>query len=181
MTREQFYEAYGEKLKSEGAECYERNTVIEIVRIETIYNRLLNLSRNLTETYKIKAGEIWSSANNRAFERIDGLEPSELLEKSKLAKELVKQGYEVEAKISVESKVLPNGEVHHWVVYAIFTCNVEALQCYWGNKYKQKVFVFTPDGMFTIKHAPFILKDETNPVGSLGISRTTDAIVLSEI
>jgi len=175
MTREKFYEIFG---KPCNCKYDEKNKIIEVVKIKTIFNRMLNMYRNLNEDYKIQCGCLWSKANTKDFDEIKNVKFEEILEKSNISKYLYKMGYKVQFEISFIQKIV-NNDIHSWNVYAIFKCDIEALRCYWGNKYKQKVFIFTNDGVFEIKHDPKILKDETNPYGYIGVNVEQDAIVIS--
>jgi len=182
MTRERFYKEFGKPQDYGVPVVNEASRVIEVVRLDTTYNLMLNSYRSLPEdNYKTKMMAIWSQAVKDNLEALKDISPEEVLEQSKIAKELLKQGYDVKLELRLVPHYLPNGEVHHWTLYGVFSASVEALRCYWDTHSKQKVFIFTKDGVMEIRHAPFTLPDATNPVGFVGVDAQDDAIILSEI
>jgi len=168
MERNEFLKLYGDEIKKEAKEVLFADKVKEVVFVKFIYNKMLNMHRTLPESYKIKIGEIWSNSVKSEFEKVFNISKEELLEKSQLAQEIIKRGYEVEVEINVVEQRAVNGEIHGWRVYATFEYPVEAMYVGYGEKYKRKVGIFVKDGMFLLRFPPFNLKDNS-PTGFLGV------------
>ncbi|MEM5852945.1 MAG: hypothetical protein QW228_01040 [Candidatus Aenigmatarchaeota archaeon] len=83
----------------------------------------------------------------------------------------------VAAKIEVVPQFLINGDIHGWKVYVIFSMDVEGLFLYYGDRYKQKAFVFVDDGVFEKKFPPYPMRDDSSPTGWIGASVENDTII----
>jgi hypothetical protein len=179
MKRDEFFKLYGDEIKKEAEEILFADKVREIIFVKFIYSKMLNMHRTLPEGYKIKMGEIWSNSVKRDLEKIFNISVEELLQKSQLAQEIIKRGYEVEVGINVVEQRAVNGEIHGWRVYATFEYPVEAMYVAYGEKYKRKVGIFVQDGMFLLRFPPFNLKDNS-PTGFLGVECKDRTIIVTK-
>ncbi|MEM2990260.1 MAG: hypothetical protein QXQ02_03665 [Halobacteria archaeon] len=166
------------KLIDKPLEVKEAEQFKEIVYVRCIYNQMLNAHRNLPETYKIKMGAIWSDSVSRNLKDAESEDTiNQAIERSKLAKEMIKRRVEVQSKIYIIPQNLPNGEVHAWKVYVEFSFPVEALVAFWGSRYKQKVYLSTVDAQRQPAEPPDRLLDNTTPTGWLGMAVEDDTII----
>ena len=183
MTRDEYLKNYEEKIKSEGGKIALTSKVQEVVFIKFIYNHMLKTQKPSLQSvpdYLIKLSEICSDAIHSEFEKTLGLKPQEILEYSKLAKELVKRGIEVKMKLEIVPQKLVNGDIHGWRVYAIFEADVDGMLVNYGERFKRKAGVFTPDGMFVFKYPPYNIRDESSPVGFVGVKAEDDKLIICD-
>jgi len=183
MKREEFYQLWGHPSeKGEVKDWKEVSKFKEVVFIEFIYNTGLNARRPSLQSappdYVAKMQYIWSNAVTENLQKIGEKDPNEYLERSKLAKEMVQRGVPVSLRTQVVTQMLPDGsDVHGWKVYAVFEFPVEGLALYFDSKSKQKVFVFTEDGVFIQKHPPYRIRDNNSPTGWIGMTVEGDTAV----
>ena len=169
MTRKEFKERFL-KEKPEGVIIEEANVVCEVIKTNTVINKMLNRHKKSFKNwmtnpdcadYALKTLAIWNNSTNEALSKAQDIseeDAKQILQQTKIAKELVARGHKVKMEIVTTAKYAGNlPEPHHWNIYAIFKCSVEALACFYRGPYKQKLFVFTEDGVFRIKTPPPLL------------------------
>jgi len=168
MKREQFYELFNfnkENAEKEGIKIYNNNKIIEVVKVKSVYNNNIKMYTDsfcrLPVQYQYNCIDIWRKSVDENLKNL-GLSYDELLEKTKISKELIKRGYKILCEIEKISRYygdLP--EPHHWDIYAVFKIdNIQNDVLFYGIKYKRKVLIYTDDGVFEIKSPPYNLTNK---------------------
>jgi len=181
MTREEFYKLCNfskDNAEAQGIKVFQSHEIVEAVKIKSVYNNRIKMYTNsfqdFPEDYKLKSIEAFSNAVNNNLEEL-GLTFQQILDKSKIAKALVEQGYNV----SMEIKTIPVyaqhsllSEPHHWNIYAVFSAEIENDYVDYGPGNKRKIFVYTKDGVLESKLPDYNIKhcDTPLPEGELGAS-----------
>ena len=191
MTKKEFLESFPNLLKDETIEkVAEPTKITEVVYVKTLQNhkaKLFSESLNANNEYMLFKGmefqKVVESATNEEFKKLESEGfIKKCIEKSRVAKELMKRNYEVKIKIELipiyaqtEFTTIPV----HWNVFAIFEIeNVECLAIKWKGSYYQKVFIFVEDGVLINRLPPVPISDDT-PTGFTGCVFDEKEVILS--
>ncbi len=176
MTKEEFLKQFGDVRKKEVQEknqikeVKEPNTIKEVVLVDIVYNYNLNQYKKFPPEYMHKAMPIWFNATKtqlKQAQNIDEEKAKKLLEKTKVAKQIVKEKKPVKMTIKTVAKYTGD-KIHHWKIYAVFEFETQALHILYKNKGLKKTFIFTDEGVFNIKTPPSNIPEST-PYGFIGI------------
>lgn len=185
MRKEEFKNFFlDEEAKKYIKEMKEGKKVVIYHKIDSIYNKAIEafrpsldtIDQNYAMNFRSKVIEI----GHKQYEQAGDIDEKELLEKLKTNK-LINFLIEKKLPFTVEIEVLPSnvnvyGEPHHFNVYAKVTVNMEYLYCYYGQNYKRKIFLFTEDGVLTLKYPPYNLEDTVKNIGVTVCDETLEIV-----
>jgi hypothetical protein len=176
MKRQEFLNLY--PLPGKGEQTYERPVFQEVVKVQSIYNKNLEMQKQsiqaLPEAYRLKHAAGCTQVTERSLNAIEQQAEqivASALEKAPMAQAAQKEGIEVTAALETVPFYLHSGELHHWDVYVTFAIHTESMLVDYGRGYKTKMFVFTPEGVHTIQSPPY---QEGKKIGMMNV--TSDAI-----
>lgn len=177
MTREEFNKMFlTEDAKSVIKDYCEKDKLKVVVKVDSLYNVALNKYRpslqNAPADYYYKYCDLVEQSKEDALNKLENKRWQEIIEMAKKKSKLVKFLLE-EKKVNceVEYKIIPSsinvfGEPHHFNAYVIFYFdNIDSIYCYYGSRYKRKVFLFFEDGVMTLKYPPYNLQDSVMDIG----------------
>lgn len=175
MTRQEFLSLYPLP-EDKGLSVCTRDFLSEYVFARSVYNYLLNLSRPSLYAsadyrmgdYIAKVAELWNNTLEKELKVSEQELITEAVEKSKIAKELIKRNIPHEVAVICRPVYVSDDEIHHYDFFVRFTFNVECLVLEWQGNYKRKLLIFVEDGVFVLKYPPYNFKDKT-PIGITGM------------